>query len=204
MNQTASVISIAIASLSLATLTSAPAQINADGFTAEPDKTMAASHASFVKGDTAKASEGIRKAAAYVRKESDEAAANAKSDLEKAAASLDKLGRGVKNGTVKSADELKKTFASVDHALADAWHKTAEEAKTSEKDASEALGKAGVALDGAARWSGTKLKEGAQASIRALKKAGSKASEGIKAETKQVEGWLKDIGNGIKEVGRKL
>jgi hypothetical protein len=39
------------------------------------------------------------------------------------------------------------------------------------KETGEALGKAGAALDGAAKWSGTKLKEGAQASVNALKKA---------------------------------
>jgi opacity protein-like surface antigen len=51
-----------------------------------------------------------------------------------------------------------------------------------------------------ARWSGTKLKGGAQTSVDALKKAG----KGLKAGAKQVDSWFKDIGNGIKDVGRKL
>ena len=126
---------------------------------------MAASHSSFVKGETAKASQQIRKAT-YVRNESSEVAASAKADVEQAAASLDKLGREVKNGTVKSEDELRKTFARVDHALAVGWHKTAQEAKNSGTDAGAALRKAGAALDGAAKWSGTKLKQGARASPR--------------------------------------
>ena len=96
--------------LSVASATFAVAQVNPDDFTEEPDKTMAASHSSFVKGDTAKASQEIRKAATYVKNESHEVAASAKAGVEDAAASLDKLGREVKDGTVKSGDELRQTF----------------------------------------------------------------------------------------------
>ena len=200
MNKTLSPLSIATLVLSLAGATLALAQVNPDDFTEEPDKTMAASHSSFVKGETAKASQQIRKAATFVRNESSEVATSAKADVEQAAASLDKLGRDVKNGTVKSEDELRNTFARVDHALAVGWHKTAEEGKNS----GAALRKAGAALDGAAKWSGTKLKQGTQASLRALQRAGQKTGEAIKGGAKQVEGWFNDIGNGIKEVGRKL
>jgi hypothetical protein len=204
MNMIPTPLSIATFALSILGATFAVAQVNPDDFTEEPDKTMAASHSSFVKGDTAKASQQIRKAATYVKNESREVAASAKDGVEEAAASLDKLGREVKNGTVKSGDELRQTFARVDHALAVGWHKTAEEAKNSGKDADAALRKAGAALDGAAKWSGTKLKQGAQASIRTLQKAGKKTGEAIKAGAKEVEGWFNDLGNGIKDVGRKL
>lgn len=204
MNKNLRTLSILITSLSLSIVAPARAQINPDDFATEPDKTMAASHQSFVKGDTDKAAAQIHKAATYVRNESNQVATSAKAGLQKAGDSLDKLGESVKNGTVKSADELKKTFATVDHAIADGWHETARQAQASGKDAEGALRKAGAALDGAARWSGTKLKQGAQASVDALKKAGQKTGEGVKTGAKQIEGWLKDIGNGIKEVGRKL
>ena len=136
--------------LSIAGATLAVAQVNPDDFTEEPDKTMAASH--FVKGETAKASQQIRKAATYVRNESNEVAVSAKADVEQAAASLDKLGRKVKNGTVNSEGELRKG------------------------------------------------PDQAQASLRALQKTGQAIKEGAK----QLEDWFNDIGNGIKEVGRKL
>jgi hypothetical protein len=61
-------LSIATVLFSIAGATFAVAQVNPDDFTEEPDKTMAASHSSFVKGDTAKASQQIRKAATYVKK----------------------------------------------------------------------------------------------------------------------------------------
>ena len=45
---------------------------------------------------------------------------------------------------------------------------------------------------------------GAQASIQTLQKTGKKTGDALKVGAKQVEGWFHDIGNGIKEVGRKL
>ena len=82
MNRTLLPLSIATAVLSIASATFVLAQVNPDDFTEEPDKTMAASHSSFVKGDTAKASQEIRKAATYVRNESREVAGSAKADVE--------------------------------------------------------------------------------------------------------------------------
>jgi hypothetical protein len=199
-----SALTILLIALSIAGITPIRAQTSPSDFSTEPDKTMAASHESFEKGDKDKAAEQIHKAASYVKSESNEVAASAKDDLKKAGETLDRLGQGVKNGTVKSGDELKKTFARVDHTIADGWHETAEKAKASGEDSEHALKKAGTALEGAARWSGTKLKEGAQATVDALKKAGRKTGHGIKAGAKEVEGWLKDLGKGIKDVGRKL
>ena len=197
-------LALSIISLCISAVAPARARTNPDEFTTEPDKTMASSHQSFIKGDKKTAAAQIHKAATYLRNEADEVATSAKADLQKAGESLDKLGESVKNGTVKSGDELKKTFASVDHAIAKGWHETAEQANASGRDSSNALRQAGAALDGAAKWSGTKLQKGAQASINALKKVGQKTGESVKMGTKEVESWLKDIGNGIKQVGRKL
>ena len=127
-----------------------------------------------------------------------------KEGVKKAADDLDKLGQGVKKGTVKSSDELKKTFAKVDYELAKAWHKTADEAKKSGKDPSNAIKKAGVWIEGAAKWSVTQLKEGTQASIEAVKKVGKDAAKGAKVGADEVDKWFKGIGEGIEDVGRKL
>jgi hypothetical protein len=80
-----------------------------------------------VKGNLDKAGKQIHEAAAYVKKQSDKVAADSKEGVVKAGEELDKLGDGIKQGTVKSADEIKKCSVSTDHALAKAWHKTAEE-----------------------------------------------------------------------------
>jgi hypothetical protein len=93
---------------------------NSGDFTSEPDKTMAAAHESFVKKDTDAAARHIHDAATYVEEESKKVADGSKEDVRKAGHELEKLGNGVKDGSVKSADELTKTFAKVDHALAKA------------------------------------------------------------------------------------
>jgi len=199
-----SVLSMVIIAVLMVAIPVVYAQTSPGDFPNEPDKTMAKAHESFVKGDINKAVEYIHKAAAYVKKEADKVAKDTKEGVKKAADDLDKLGQGVKKGTVKSSDELKKTFAKVDYELAKAWHKTADEAKKSGKDPSNAIKKAGVWIEGAAKWSVTQLKEGTQASIEAVKKVGKDAAKGAKVGADEVDKWFKGIGEGIEDVGRKL
>jgi hypothetical protein len=135
-----------------------------------------------------------------VKKEAGEVTKAAKAGVTKAGQELDKLGRGIEKGTVKSADALKKTFASVDHALATAWHKTAAETQKAGKDPSAALKRAGAGLEGAAKWSGEKLKEGAQTGVDGVKKVG----EGAKLGADEIGKFFKGIGDGIKEIGQHL
>ena len=116
-----------IIALLIAVVSTVHAQAPGD-FAGEPDKTMASAHESFVKGDMKKAADQIHKAAGYVKKEGNKVAKDAKGSVKKAGDALDRLGKEVKKGTVKSGDQLKKTFAQVDHQLASAWHKTADEA----------------------------------------------------------------------------
>jgi len=205
MNKSAfSVLSMLIIAAWMAAIPAVYAQTSSGDFTNEPDKTMASAHESFLKGEMDKAAEQINKAAAYVKKEADKVAKDSKEGVKKAGDDLEKLGQGVKKGTVKSSDELKKTFAKVDYELAKAWHKTADEAKKSGKDPSNALKDAGAWIEGSAKWSVTQLKEGTRASVEAVKKVGKGAAKGAKAGAEEVETWFKGIGEGIEDVGRKL
>ena len=199
-----SVLSMLIVTSLVAGVPAVYAQTSPADFTGDPDKTMAAAHESFVKKDMNKAAEQISKAADYVKKEADKVAKDASEGVKKAGDELSKLGQGVRKGTVKSGDVLKKTYGQVDHARAIAWHKTADEAKKSGKDSSEALKKAGASLEGAAKWSGNKLTEGAQASVDAVKKVGEGTTKGVKAGTEEVNKWFKGIGEGIQDLGSKL
>ena len=169
-------------------------------FAGEPDKSMANAQESFIKGDMNKAAEHIQKAAVYVRNQGNKVAKDAKQGVMKAGDQLSQLGGEVKKGTVKSADQLKKTFAQVDHQLAKAWHTTAEQAQKSGKEATGALKNAGAGLEGAAKWSGTQLQEGTQASVDGLKKAG----KGVKLGADDVGKFFKGVGEGIADMGQKL
>lgn len=170
----------------------------------EPDKSMTAAHESFAKKDMAGAAGHIHKAAAYVKQDSKKVAKDSKAAMKKVGDQLDKIGDGVKDGTVKSEAALKKSFASVDHQIADCWHKTAVETKKTGKDASADLKKAGDSLAGAAKWSGTKLSEAAHASIEGIKKASTATEGAAKTSAEEVNGWFKGIGDGIKDLGDKL
>jgi hypothetical protein len=103
-----------IIALLMAVIPTAYAQTAPGDFTNEPDKSTAAAHESFLKGEMNKAAEQINKAAVYVKKEADKVAKDASVGVKKAGDDLEKLGQGVKKGTVKSSDELKKTFAKVE------------------------------------------------------------------------------------------
>jgi len=175
------------------------AQTPAD-FPDEPDKSMASAHESFVKGEMDKAAEQIHKAAVYVRTQSAKVAKSAQKGVAKAGDDLDRLGQDVKKGTVKSADQLKTAFAQVDNQLARAWHATAAQAKKSGKDSTDALKNAGAGLEGAAKWSGTQLKAGAQASVEGVKKVG----QGVKLGAEEVGNFFAGIGDGIADVGKQL
>ena len=169
-------------------------------FAGEPDKSMASAGEALAKGDTSKAAEYIGKAAAYVRAQEQKVAKDASMGLKKAADELDRLGAEVKKGAVKSADALKKTFAKTDHALATAWHATADQEQKAGKDASGALRSAGAGLENAAKWAGTKLDSGAQAAVDALNQAERGARMGAEAVGRTIRG----LGDGISDLGRRI
>jgi hypothetical protein len=172
----------------------------AQELTGEPDKTMAAAQESFAKKDTKKAAEYLQKSATYVRQEAVKVTASAKAGMMKAGDALDQLGKDVSKGAVKSADEMKKVFASVDHERAKAWHATAAAAQKTGKDSTDMLKRGGAALNGAAQWSGSKLKEGASMAVDGAKKIG----QGAKMGAAEVEKTFKGLGEGIEDVGRRL
>jgi hypothetical protein len=184
----------------LAVVPTLHAQTAANDFSSDPDKTMAAAHESFVKGDMSKASAEIGKASAYVKKEANAVAEDAKSGVIKASAQLDELGKSVQAGTVKSERTLKRTFAQVDHALAKAWHETAVQTQKAGNDAGSAASKAAEGLEGAAKWSGDTLQQGAQAGVEGAKKLG----QGVETGTEDLGKWLQGIGEGVQDMGRRL
>src|SRR5262245_30844253 len=168
--------------------------------TVEPDKSMASAHEAFVKGDLNKASEHIKKAAGYLHAQEKKVAKDASAGVKKAGDDLDRLSADVKKGAVKSPDDLKKAFAKADHALATAWHATAEQEQKAGKDASRSVTSATSALEGAASWTGSKLDTGAQAAVDAVHTAGRGARMGTDAVGRAIRG----IGDGIADVGRKI
>jgi len=188
----------------ITTLPALSAQSVTDGFKKEPDQSMAAAKESFEKGDKDKAAADLQRASRWVKKQADKVGQASSAGMKSAGTELEKLGDDVKSGSVKSGDEMKKTFAKVDHEIATCWHKTAEDSKNAGKDSTAALKKAGGALESSARWSGHQLSAGAKDSVKAVKKASKAAGEGTKATAEEVDKWFKGIGEGIKDLGKNL
>ena len=99
----------------------------------------------------------------------------------------------VKKNMNKAAEQISKA--------ADYVKKDADKVATNAK---EGVKKAGASLEGAAKWSGNQLTEGAQASVEAVKKVGKDTAKGVKAGTEEVNKWFKGIGDGIEDLGRKF
>jgi hypothetical protein len=188
----------------MAGLSVAYAQTSTADFQTQPEKSMAAAHEAFIKGDIKNACGDIAIAADYVKKQSRFMAADTKEGMDKTERELTKLRDGVEKGTVKSGDELKKTFAKADHQMAKCWHKTAQEAQKAGKDSTYALKRTGERLDGASRWSGHQLDEGTKKSLAAVESAGQGAGQGVKAGATELDQWCKSLGHGIEDLGHKL
>jgi len=194
-----SVFSVCIVALVAVGIATVHAQAPGD-FAGEPDKSMASAYQSFVDGKMDKSAEQIKKAAGYVRKQEKMVAKDAAAGVKGAADDLDRLSAEVKKGTVKSADELKKTFAKADHAMASAWYATAEAEQKAGKDPTKAAKTAGAGLEAAANWAGTKLDAGAQAAVDALRTAGRGAKMGADALGRAIS----SLGSGIADLGKKI
>src|SRR4030042_1928223 len=104
-----SMLSIAVL---MAAISALYAQTSPGDFTNEPDKTMAAAHESFLKGEMNKAAEQINKAAAYVKKEADKVAKDTKEGEKKAGAWIEGAAKWsvtqLKEGTHASIEAVKK------------------------------------------------------------------------------------------------
>ncbi len=196
--------SIAVAAL-LAGLPVAYGQTSSADFQTQPEKSMATAYEAFVKGNTGDACGYISIAANYVKTQARlSMTADSKEGMAKVERELLKLREGVEKGTVKSGDELKKTFAKAEYESARCWHKTAQEAQKAGKDSTYALKRTAERLDGASRWSGHQLDAGTKKSLAAVEGVGQGTNKGVKAGTAELDQWCKSLGHGIEELGKKL
>jgi hypothetical protein len=106
----------------------ARAQTSTTDFKGEPDKSMAAAHESFIKGNTRKASEDISKAALKKADAGLEGAAKWSGTQlsEGTKASIDamkKAGHGTATGVKAGADQADKWFKDIGDGITDLGHK---------------------------------------------------------------------------------
>ena len=152
------------------------------------------------------ASEQIKKGAAFMKAESAKASAKGKEALASSAQELEKLSVDVKKGTVTSVKKIEDAFARAYLALAEDSRIKSAESWTKKESA-----KAGEALDSSARyleksfaWAGKKVETGTKTAIEKSKTLSLKLKEKGSVIAKDVEKGLKDTGNEIKKLGKRI
>lgn len=172
----------------------------------EPQRHFGLAAESYAKKDFVAAATEVRKAASFMRLESARASGEARKDLDAAIARLETAARGLERGTLKTAAELDRTFATANHALA-----LAQRANAAESWAHQAYDKAGYELKAAAyglesagAWSGGKAKAAAARSAADARSVGDKlASGGVWARDEVAHGF-ETLGSGLNELGHDI
>ena len=173
---------------------------------AEPQRHFDSALALYAKKDFKGAANEVRRAAAYVRLESARAIGDVKTELDGAAAALQRSAHQLDTGAVKSAATLQQTFARADHALA-----TAHRAKAAENWSRKAYDKAGYELKAAAHgvsaaaaWSTDTVKHSAATAATEAHATGDKLARGGVWARDEVARAFDALGKALDRVGESI
>jgi len=152
------------------------------------------------------ASEQIKKAAAFMKAESAKASVKGKEAMMSSAQELEKLAVDVKKGTVKSVKKIEKPFARAYFALANDSHIKSAESWTKKESAKagEALESSSKYLEHGLAWTGKKVETGTKKTIEKSRSLSLKLKEKGSVIAKDMEKGLKDTGNEIEKLGKKI
>lgn len=158
-----------------------------------------AAHDSFLSKEYKKASEEIRKGAAFVRIEAGSAAGEAKQALERSQRELQSLAKGVEKGGVQDVKRLDDAFARASQYLALSHRAKASEAwdKKEPRKAGNELKAAATHLENGAAWMGVEAKASCVAAVRDTRIVAGKLIEG--------SGYVADeVGKSIDALGKAV
>jgi len=184
-------------------------------FENEPATQFHKARESFFKKDMKASAAEIRKGATFLKMQEGRATAEGKKALMASVNELEKLAKGVENGTIKSVKELDQTFARAHHALALHHQLKAKESwvKKEAKMAGHDLKAAAIHLEHALKWSGHELKAGVVNVIKDTGLLAGKLIEGIgwvpeevgsALEYKGKGGVLEEVGKAIEYIGNEI
>ena len=172
----------------------------------EPESQFEKAHEFFLKKDLKAAASEIRKGVAFLTQEAGSAAKDGKKDLAASIQELEKLTNEVEKGAVTSEKKLKDAFVRANYALANHHYLKASEywAKKEEKKTGHALKSATLHFEQAVVWSGHKFETGEAIVIKDIHTVAGKLIEGKKWTTEEVSKGIKNIGNEISKLGKKI
>lgn len=159
--------------------------------------------------NASEASAQIHKAAALLKEEAKQAQGRSKEWILDSYQELEKLGARVKQGAVKTVDELNNAFSRAHVALADFYRQRASNywTKKTVSETWQALNQAALHLEKASEWLKNKADEASQATIDSAKQVSKKIAQGsgwMSTEvSKSVEALEREIGKMGKEVKQR-
>jgi hypothetical protein len=169
----------------------------------EPEHHFHHALAYFRQGKNGQAAQEISVAAALIRLEAGRREATNKEGLQKAADDLDKLAEDVKQGKVKSAKRLQRSFAQADLALARHYQEMAKASlnKADGKKAGGWLAASADYVERGASWVGHKFEAGEAAVVRGARSLGRKLEGGGSAESGEADKKVDQLGSEVDKVG---
>ncbi|HQX50337.1 MAG TPA: hypothetical protein PLR25_10535 [Planctomycetaceae bacterium] len=172
----------------------------------EPQHHMYDADRDFREGNRAGAVQNIRKTIVFLRVDAANASDSARNGLEVAADDLQSMAHRLENGTEVRAVDLESAFSRVQHAIAENHCACAKESWGHKRiqQAGYRMRAAGAAIERSAKWSGTELDAGVQASVEDARRVGATMVEDKDYAVDEIGKGLTSLGNGIASLGHRI
>lgn len=172
----------------------------------EPAEHFQRAYDSFVKGDMKATAVEIHKGAAFLKLQAARATGKGKDALAASSQELRNLAEKVKDGAVKSGDELQEAFARADHALARHHQLKAAElwVKERAKRTGQDLRAAAIHLKQGLAWAGQKSEAAGPTAVERARDLAGKLIEGTGYVRSKVGPVMESVGEEISELGKKV
>jgi len=172
-------------------------------FIEEPDASFLEALSAYNDGNLDSAANEIHQGATFMRMYAGSLSeADTQKRVREQSHKLDVLAAKVLLGEVKDAKELKRAFAKADHVLARAFTDDSKDSITekAERSAVNSAKYVGSRLEKASQWTGKKLEQGVDATVKAVNKVGKES----KLVGKEVADWWKGLDKGVKNLERDV
>jgi hypothetical protein len=161
---------------------------------------------SFVKKDTAKAADELRKASRWLEAAARRSPAEARAGLTDSAREIGKLADDVAHGTVKDAHDMDQAMARASLAVAHSHFVEASDAWTKKetKRSGHEIKLAADHLEAAGDWVGDETGRGAKTAAADARTVGDKLATGTGWSAEEVGRGIKSLGVAIDDLGNRV
>lgn len=154
-----------------------------------------------LKSNASEASAQIHEAAILLKEEANHAQGRSRQWILESYNELEGLGARVRQGAVKTVDELNETFSRAHAALADYYRQLASDSWTKKtvSETGQALNEAALHVESAWEWSKNKADKASEAAINSAKQVSKKITRDSKWVSTEISKSIEDL---EKEIGK--